>query len=247
LPSGLSASVGIVADLWRFPVKSFGGERLRRAFLGPFGLLGDRRYAVVDAATGEPLTARRLSCLLGFRARSLEPERGEAIAVETPDGRLLPAEDPDLARALAAAVGRAVGLARHPAGFHDAAPLHLVAQSSLAALGDRLGEELDPRRFRANLIVENEDGRPFPEPDWLGRRLAVGPSAVVEPLVPTERCAVTTWEPDTLERDTRVLATIARERDNLVGIYARVLAPGWIAVGDAIHVLDRSAAPVGDR
>ena len=25
-------AVGLVADLWRFPVKSFGGERLRRAF-----------------------------------------------------------------------------------------------------------------------------------------------------------------------------------------------------------------------
>ena len=31
-----------MSDLWRFPVKSFGGERVRRAFVGPFGLLGDR-------------------------------------------------------------------------------------------------------------------------------------------------------------------------------------------------------------
>ena len=244
--SAPSAPVGIVADLWRFPVKSFGGERVRRAFLGPFGLLGDRRYAVVDAASGEPLTARRLPRLLGFRARSLEAEAAEAVAVETPDGLLLPPEDPELSAAVGAAVGRPVSVARHPAGFHDAAPLHLVAQSSISALGEMIGAELDRRRFRANVIVETEEARPFAEPDWLGRQLAVGESVAVQPLVPTERCAVTTWEPDTLERDTRVLAAIARERDNLFGVYARVLAPGWIAVGDEIRVLDRNP-PVGGR
>ena len=51
--------MGIVSDLWRFPVKSFGGERLRRAFVGPFGVLGDRRFAVVDE-DGRGLSARRV-------------------------------------------------------------------------------------------------------------------------------------------------------------------------------------------
>ena len=37
---------------------------------------------------------------------------------------------------------------------------------------------------------------------------------------PTERCAVTTFDPDTLERDNRVLAGLARERENFFGVYA---------------------------
>src|SRR5690606_20962637 len=78
-------AVGIVSDLWRFPVKSFAGERARRAFVGPFGILGDRRVAVVDEA-GTPLTARRAHALLGFRARCAAPETGEGVQVRTPEG-----------------------------------------------------------------------------------------------------------------------------------------------------------------
>ena len=62
-----------MSDLWRYPVKSFGGERVRRAFVGPFGLLGDRRFAVVDES-GEPVSARRSHALLGFRATYAEAE-----------------------------------------------------------------------------------------------------------------------------------------------------------------------------
>jgi uncharacterized protein YcbX len=56
--------IGVVSDLWRFPVKSFGGERGRRVFLGPFGFLGDRACAVVDPSDGQPMTARRAPRLL---------------------------------------------------------------------------------------------------------------------------------------------------------------------------------------
>ena len=41
------AAVGSVAGLWRFPVKSMGGEPLEQAELGKGGLLGDRAYALV--------------------------------------------------------------------------------------------------------------------------------------------------------------------------------------------------------
>ena len=44
---------------------------------------------------------------------------------------------------------------------------------------------------------------------------------MLEVVSPTERCAITTFDPDTLERDNRVLAGLARERENLFGVYAR--------------------------
>lgn len=52
----------------------------------------------------------------------------------------------------------------------------------------------------------------------------------------TECCAVTTWDPDTLERGTRVLATIARERENVFGVDCRVVRGGWVAVGDRVVI-----------
>ena len=216
-------------------MKSFAGERLRRAFLGPFGLLGDRRYALVDAEHGETvISARRSSSLLGFRARYLDAESADAVAVTTPGGMTLGVDDHELLAEVARATGRPVAVERNPAGFHDAAAVHLVTQSSLATLGESLGHEIDPRRFRANITVETASPEPFSEAGWPGRRLRIG-AAEIEVIVLTERCAVTTFDPDTLERTPEVLATLARTRENFFGVYARVHQPGWIAVGDDIH------------
>lgn len=229
-------ALGIVADLWRFPVKSFGGEQARRAFVGPFGILGDRRQAVVDGE-GQALTARRVRALLGYRARALEGQEGEDVRVTGPDGIEVAWDDPSLAASLSDTVGRPVSMARSAMGIHDAAPVHLVTTASLAAAGGWLDGEIDRRRFRANLIVETADGAPFAEAEWVGGTIAFGDGGPVLQIVsPTERCAVTTFDPDTLDRDPRVLAALTRHRDNLFGVYARVRRPGWVAVGDAVRL-----------
>ncbi len=227
-----------MADLWRFPVKSFGGERLRRAFVGPFGILGDRRVAVVDGA-GNPLTARRAHALLGFRATCSEAESGDGVEVSTPEGWELAWDDPSLAAEVSRAIGEDVSLLRSAAGMHDAAPVHLVSTASLAAVGAwQEVEEADRRRFRANVVVELEGDDAFAEDAWIGATLRLGDEGpVLQVVSPTERCAITTFDPDTLERDNRVLAGLARERENLFGVYARVARPGWAEVGAPVRVV----------
>jgi uncharacterized protein YcbX len=83
------------------------------------------------------------------------------------------------------------------------------------------------------VVVELAEPLPFAEAAWPGRQLTLG-SAVVGVVAPTERCAVTTFDPETLARNTEVLAALARERDNLFGVYAQVMRPGWIMVGDPV-------------
>lgn len=226
--------VGIVSDLWRFPVKSFGGERVRRAFVGPFGLVGDRRHAVVDVATGGALTARRTSALLHYGARSTTPDTGEGTVVTLPDGREVDTDDPELARDLSERLGREVLMGRSPTAVHDCAPVHLVSESAIAQVAAWLDGEADRRRFRANVVVELDGDDPFGEAAWPGHALGIGDGVVLQVVNPTERCAVTTFDPDTVERDTRVLASIARERDNLFGVYAAVARGGWVSVGDPV-------------
>jgi uncharacterized protein YcbX len=46
-----------LTDLWRYPVKSCRGERLRESAVEPWGLAGDRRWMIVDT-DGVPVTAR---------------------------------------------------------------------------------------------------------------------------------------------------------------------------------------------
>ncbi|MGD9695032.1 MAG: MOSC domain-containing protein [Thermoleophilia bacterium] len=226
-----------MSDLWRFPVKSFGGERVRRAFIGPFGMLGDRHVGVMDA-TGETLTARRAHALLAFNARCAEDERGEAVRVTTREGRDLPWDDPAVSDEVGRALGRPVALVAHPMGVHDAAPIHIVSTASLAAAQAWVdGEEIDRRRFRPNVVIEPEDATPFAEAAWPGSPIAIGEGGpVLQVVSPTERCVVTTFDPDTLERDNRVLAGLARDRDNLFGVYARVVRAGWIEVGAPVRI-----------
>ena len=45
--------VGSVVALWRYPVKSMVGEELNASEVTDRGLLGDRRFAVVDRSTGK--------------------------------------------------------------------------------------------------------------------------------------------------------------------------------------------------
>lgn len=50
--------LGTVTEIWRFPVKSFGGERLAAVTLDAAGIPGDRRLALRDATTGKILSAK---------------------------------------------------------------------------------------------------------------------------------------------------------------------------------------------
>jgi uncharacterized protein len=211
---------------------------LRRAFVSPFGILGDRRHAVVDAE-GSPLSARRARALLGFRATCADAEAGEGVHVTTPEGWELTWDDPAVAGEVARALGYRVTLVRSALGVHDAAPIHMLTSASLTAAQEWVGgEEIDRRRFRANVVVELDEPEPFAEVGWVGRSLALGADGPVLNVVsPTERCAVTTFDPDTLERDNRVLAGVARSRENLFGVYARVARPGWARVGATVSLV----------
>jgi uncharacterized protein YcbX len=71
--------VGTVSQLWRYPVKSMGGERLARATLTVRGIPGDRGWALFDETRGGVTNAKRLAPLRNCRVRySSEPVAGAA-------------------------------------------------------------------------------------------------------------------------------------------------------------------------
>ena len=85
--------VGAVAGLWRYPVKSMGGEQLSVSEMDLRGLHADRMWAVRDLELGAVTTARRLPALLGCTARFVdEPAPGVGpgdvceVRVTLPDG-----------------------------------------------------------------------------------------------------------------------------------------------------------------
>jgi len=73
-----------------YPVKSLGGMDVERARVEPWGLEGDRRWALVDEA-GEKVTAREVHALLGLRAEQVDEE---TIRIHDRDGDSIPIDIP---------------------------------------------------------------------------------------------------------------------------------------------------------
>lgn len=226
--------VGSVLAITRYPVKSTGGESLRRAEVTRRGLADDRTWAVYtpDGGIGSGKTSkrfRRVDGLLDLRSRL----GSGGPVVELPDGSELAVGDPETDRRLSEVLGRPVAVrAEGAVPHHDDCPVHLVTTASLRRLGRVLGEPVDPRRLRANLLVE-VDGEGFAEDGWTGR-LAVGAEVVLALGPGMPRCVMVDAAQPGLPHDSRLLKLIAREHDLDLGLQARVARTGTIAVGDPV-------------
>ncbi len=115
-----SGVVGSVSGLWRFPVKSMGGERLEQGEFTERGLVGDRAHALIDVDTGKVASAksaRLFPGLLGCRATFVEPPRLDSdlppVRIALPDGTSVTSDSGDVDRVLSAFFRRAVTLARN--------------------------------------------------------------------------------------------------------------------------------------
>jgi uncharacterized protein len=211
-----------IAALWRYPVKSMLGERCDELQVEARGAVGDRLYAVRDAegklGSGKNSRRfRRLEGLFTFRAA------GDPPRITFPDGRSLQADDPAVHAALSATLRAPVTLARErEVQHHDAEPIHLVTTGSLGRLG------ADERRFRPNLVLESEAD----EAGWVGRILRAG-EATLKVLDRTERCVMITMAQSELPDEPGLLRRLGGEAP-LFGVYAEVLVPGRMRLGDEV-------------
>src|SRR5882724_12001779 len=186
-----------ITELWRYPVKSMGGEPLERAKLRQDGIEGDRLVHVAGPK-GRLLTSRTRPKLLGHKA-ILGPD-GEPLV----DGRRWTSD------AVAADVRESAGAAAHLLRYDglerfDVLPLLVATDEAIAAFG------YDRRRLRPNIVIGGVPG--LAEREWEGKRLRVGgergPMIGIDDL--RGRCIMTTFDPDSLEQDVGVLRSI-RER-----------------------------------
>ncbi|MGZ3584240.1 MAG: MOSC domain-containing protein [Ktedonobacterales bacterium] len=229
----------MVRELWRYPVKSMRGERCERLWLDQRGVIGDRLYAVRDEAGkfGSGKTTRRFRRIDGlFRFRAVY--EGEVPLLTFPDGTALRGDDPAIHAVLSAQLGMPVTLSREAEISHfDAGPLHLLTTASMRTVGESLPEcALDGRRFRPNILVETE-GRGFPEDAWQGQNIAVGAEVRLRVAGRTERCVMVGLAQDELPNDSRILREVARVNAACLGVYADVLTPGAIRIGDRIRLV----------
>ncbi len=131
-----------------------------------------------------------------------------------------------------------------PGTYYDAFPLMVMSTAALAALARALPESnVDVRRFRPSLVIDTgDDGAEastpgHPEFDWSGRRATIG-TATIEFDAPCPRCVMVTRQiDDRIPADRAVLRHIVRDLDQNLGIYATIVEPGVVTVGDPLTLL----------
>ena len=238
--------VGIVKTLYRYPVKSMRGEEIEASQVWWHGLEGDRKYAFVqsDNRSGFPwLTGREIPTLLRFQPYFTNSAnvKYSPVRVKTPSGQDLSLESDALQQEIAQLTRLRFHLMQLGRGAVDSMAVSLISLASIQAISDRIGERfLDPRRFRANVLVETFDGAPFSEEEWLGGQLVFGErkdSARLHANRQNVRCMMINLDPDTARQNGKILRQVSQERDECAGIYGSVQAPGTIQVGDVIRLI----------
>jgi uncharacterized protein YcbX len=256
---------GLIAGLFRHPVKGFTPEAIPHADLTPDeGFPFDRVYAVEDGPCGFDPGAPAFVPKQKFTVLARLPQVA-AIRTRFHEGtQSLEAEAPGAAPfsgALADEAGRAAFAGWLAAYLGDAVagPLKVLAAplpwrftdnprgqvsvinlESVRALSRAMGVELDPLRFRGNLYVEGWPA--WAENGWVGEKIMAG-WARAEVFKTIVRCTATHVDPDTAQADldvTRALFDLTGEP--VCGIYLRVTSGGRVSLGDACAAPERARA-----
>jgi uncharacterized protein len=257
--------VGHIAEVRRYPVKSMQGETLAQVGIGPEGLDGDRRFAVIDAETGRVASAknpRKWAGLLNIRAEL----RDGALFLTAPDGSEYRSDRDDLDAVLSRIVGRSVTLRGSPlataaieiewpsvpglpsagtesveslpsGGYFDLAPVHILTTATLHRFRDLAsGCDFDPRRFRPNIVIETvPELIGFVESGWVGRTLVTG-NVRLEVTALCSRCVMTTLAQPGLTADPQILRAVVAHGSAAVGVYARAEQAGEVTTGVPVWV-----------
>jgi uncharacterized protein YcbX len=265
-----------LSSLYRFPLKSGSAELLEEGWCDELGLSGDRRWMVVDSASGKFLTQRVLSRMALLEAR-WQGETGLLLVAPTMAPLLVPVpgsesatrgvviwrqslQAPDAgdvaAEWLTRLLDRPCRLVYLPAdqgiqvdqsyaspgertAFSDGFPFLLIGQRSLDDLSARVGQLLDVRRFRPNIVIAGS--APYAEDGW--RRIRIG-ALEFRVVKPCSRCIIPTIDPlnGQLDAAREPLATLMSYRKGDGGVFfgQNLIAEGTgtLKVGMPVEVLE---------
>jgi uncharacterized protein YcbX len=238
---GSVSEAGSLLELWRYPVKSMGGESLESASVTERGIVGDRLWALRDEATGLVTDGKKIPKLMTCSARYLEqPGRGASdpvppVAITLPGGSEVRSDESDAHQRLSAYCGRPVTLICRTtsASFFDVHTLHLLTTASVAALqAVTPTSTFSASRFRPNFLIDTGKGVGRVEQSWCGANGEIG-TLRFQLQAPTERCSMVMRAHGNLPDDPAILRAVV-EDGNFVGVYASVTRVGQLILGQAL-------------
>ena len=225
----------VVEQIWRYPIKSIGGEQLKQTFADARGMRGDRVWAVQDDAgkLGSGKDSRRFTRMVGLlHLRASYVDETQPPVITAPDGSTHPVATGAADAYLQATTGRSVHVRRDTGIMHfDEVPFSLVGTATLDWLASQVNVAVDARRLRPNIVVRTEE--PFAEEKWLNRPVRIGDAEVVLDRV-FMRCVMVSMAQPGLEAG-KVLKQLGKRRSTpCIAVGGHVCRPGSVGVGDDI-------------
>ena len=244
-----------IAHIFRHPIKAIGLEEVTSVQLEPGKTMPwDRVWGVAhEAAKITPDDGEWARCMNFVRGASSPALMAVRVRVNTDSTLTLShPEQPDLTldpetqgSALVDWVrpicnpGRAQPsfVYRADIGITDSKfpSISILGLPSLRALGERLGTQLSPLRFRGNLWLDGLE--PWQEFDWIGKSLRIG-TVELEIRERITRCSATTANPDTGKIDADTLGALETHWNHQnFGVYGVITKAGTISKNDRLQVL----------
>ena len=252
-----------VASIFTSPVKSLALVQPKSVTVEHSGIVEDRRFHLIDVE-GRLLTQRQKGQLV--QVQSFYFADTETLSLCFPDGQqkdgLISLGDPVITviwgrrvrgrevngpwnEALSAFCGSEVRLVKtdFPGESFDEYPVSVLSQASLDFLKGRVNGApmLEGRLFRPTFLLGNCSAHE--EDFWLGGVIKIGPDLRIRLVSPDPRCAITTLDPDTGERDFDVPKLLLSYRPNLrtayFGVYGSVESAGVVSLGDPIELIEK--------
>lgn len=240
-----------LAQIWRHPIKAIGREQLETVTLTagdwmPF----DRLWAVShDRARLDGGWDKKVNFLRGSTdpnlmavTAELNEATGEITLTHPTEGHVTFHPDQDrtsfldwINRVWSPDLPRPTGLYRAAQAHLTDVPQPWIAIASLAslrALGQRMGQDLSPNRWRANLWVDG--AAPWAEKDWVGQTIRIG-AVTFQIECEITRCKATMANPETGRRDADILGALENLGHQEFGLYATVINDGSLTVGDPVQ------------
>ena len=252
-----------IEELTRFPIKGLSGETLESVMLhAGSGFPSDRMFGFArpnsgfDPASPQPLPKTKFYMLAKDASLALLRTRYDDGGVLTMSSqgadhqfniseatgrdaacqylkRFLNLPDEEAPQLFEASPHRFTDVSVVSAEMMNA--VSLINIDSVQAFSESVGQTVDPRRFRGNIMTSGMG--PFSELDMIGKTLVAG-DVQLRVVKRTQRCPATEVNLSTGHRDLKtpqLLKEYYGHRD--MGVYCEVLTDGQLAVGDSFKVI----------
>jgi uncharacterized protein YcbX len=123
-----------------------------------------------------------------------------------------------------------------PGMFVDLAPVHIMTTTSLATIGAEVGDDIDVRRFRPNVLIALDDSDvELPETQWSAAHVSLG-GVRLKVISQTIRCVVPSRAQPGLEVDRRVTRALTTRAQRCLGVYCTVAQAGSVRLDDRVAI-----------